>query len=258
MKKILIMLLSGLLLVPAFAQKSKKDIVYLKTGAIIRGQLLTYDLATVKINSDGNLWVFNPSEVDSVSWSSKKISRFSKLKVDVGQAKNYFFETSMGVLVGNSGNQQKAPFSFMTSFNYRVMDRLHVGAGVGAEFMDESYMPAFGQIQYKFRDTKFTPFVNLQAGYVVPLENGNHQNYTNYYPSYSNYYPGPQTSDKLTAEGGFMINPSVGFQSFPSENFGWFFSFGYRYHQLNYSGDKGYKLETNFSRLSLRIGFIFN
>jgi len=258
MKKTLIIFLCCILIVPAFAQKSRKDVVYLKTGAIIRGQLLIYDLSTVKINSDGNLWVFNPSEVDSVSWSHKKVSRFSKTKVDVDKERNYFFDTSMGVLIGNSGNQQKAPFSFMASFNYRLVDQLHVGAGLGAEFMDESYMPVFGQIQYKFRDTKFTPFVNLQAGYMVPLENGNHQNYTNYYPLSSSYYPGLQTSEKLNAEGGFMINPSVGFQSFPSENFGWFFSFGYRYHQLNYSGDNGYKLETNFSRLSLKIGFIFN
>lgn len=258
MKKILILSIALLLLVTAFSQKSKKDAVYLKTGAIIRGQLLIYDLATVKINSDGNLWVFKPSEVDSVSWSPKNVSRFSKSKVDVGPPKNYFFETSMGVLVGNSGNQQKAPFSFMTSFNYRVMDRFHIGAGLGAEFMSESYMPVFGQIQYKFRDTKFTPFVNLQAGYMVPLENGNQQNYTVYIPSYSNYYNGTQTSNKLITEGGYMINPSIGFQSFPSENFGWFFSFGYRHHQLNYSGDSGYKLETNFSRLSLKIGFIFN
>src|SRR5664280_857431 len=188
MKKILILSIALLLLDPAFGQKSKKDVVYLKTGAIIRGQLLTFDLATVKINSDGNLWVFKPSEVDSVSWSSKKVSRFSKSKVDVGKARNYFFDTSMGVLVGNSGNQQKAPFSFMTSFNYRVLDQLHIGAGLGAEFLDESYMPVFGQIQYKLRDTKFTPFVNLQAGYMVPLEDGNHQNYTNYSPSFSNYY----------------------------------------------------------------------
>jgi hypothetical protein len=54
-----------------------------------------------------------------------------------------------------------------------------------------------------------------------------------------------------------MVNPSLGFQRFYSNNYGWFFSFGYRYHQLNYSGENEYKLETNFSRLSLKIGFIF-
>jgi len=85
MKKILNLFIALILLVPAFGQKSKKDVVYLKTGAVIRGQLLTYDLATVKINSDGNLWVFQPSEVDSVSWNSKKVSRSSKSTDELGQ-----------------------------------------------------------------------------------------------------------------------------------------------------------------------------
>ena len=260
MKKILNLFIALILLVPAFGQKSKKDVVYLKTGAVIRGQLLTYDLATVKINSDGNLWVFQPSEVDSVSWNSKKVSRSSKSTDEFGLAKNYFFDTSMGVLVGNSGNAQKAPFSFMTSANFKVLDKLYVGAGLGAEFLDETYMPAFAQIQYKFRNTRFTPFINLQFGYMVPLEDSNNQNYTNYYPPYSDYYPGGQTqaSGKLKTEGGIVINPSIGFQRFTSENLGWFFSFGYRYHQLNYSGDNAYKLEENYSRLSLKIGVIFN
>ena len=251
MKKTLIIFLSVIFFVSAYAQKSKNDKVYLKSGGIIKGQLLTHDAEIVKINSAGNEWVFKNDEVDS-------ISKYSGSRHDAGQSKDYFFDTSMGVLVGNSGNSQSAPFSFMASANYRIIDKLYLGAGLGAEFFDESYMPVFGQLQYKLRDTKFTPFLNLQAGYQVALEDGNRQQYSTYYPDYSSYYPGPQTSQKLNAEGGFMINPSIGFQRFSSENFGWFFSFGFRHHQLNYSGDNGYKLETNFSRLSLKIGFIFN
>ena len=253
MKKILMLLIVLVILTPAFAQKNKKDVVYLKSGAVIKGQLLTNDLATVKINSDGNLWVFLPSEVDSVS-------RALKNKPDTVLDKNYFFDTSMGVLVGNSGNAQNAPFSFMTSANFKVFDKLYAGAGLGVEFFDESYMPAFAQFQYKFRNTRFTPFVNLQLGYMVPLEDSKNQYNNYYYPSYSDFYPGgqPQTNGKLKTEGGYMINPSLGFQRFTSENFGWFFAFGYRYHQLNYSGNNDYKLEENYSRLSLKIGVIFN
>lgn len=252
MKKLLIMLLAGLSLIPAFAQKGKKDLVYLKSGGVIRGQLILNDLEKVKINSAGNEWVFNAADVDSVS-------TYSKPSYQPGLTPKYFFDTSMGVLLGNSGNNQSAPFSFMTSFNYKVVDKLYVGAGLGAEFFDESYMPVFGQVQYKFRASKFTPFFNLQVGYQVAIEDGNREHYSNYTPlSSSSYYPYPQTSGKLDAEGGLLLNPSFGFQNSTSENFGWFFSFGYRHHQLNYSGDNGYKLETNFSRLSLKIGFIFN
>lgn len=254
MKKILLFILTGMFLFPAYSQISRKAVVYLKSGAVIKGKLLINDDQRVKINSAGNEWVFKAAEVDSVIANAKS-------KREHGLTQNYFFDTSMGVLLGNSGNNQSAPFSFTSSLNYRVIDNIYLGAGLGTEFFDESYMPVFGQLQYKFRDTKFTPFFNLQAGYEIALEDGNRQHYSDLYNPVSSayvYYPYPNNNEKLDAEGGLMINPSVGFQRFTSDNFGWFFSFGFRYHQLNYTGDKGYKLETNFSRLSLKIGFIFN
>lgn len=250
MKKNLIIFLALLFFAPVFGQKNKKDIVFLKSGGIIKGQLITHDAENVKINSAGNEWVFKNTEVDS-------ISRYKAADSETGVKRNYFFDTSMGVLVGNSRNAQSAPFSFMSSVNFRINGNLYAGGGLGAEFFEESYMPAFAQIQYKFRDTKFTPFVNLQVGYQVPLEDGNRGQLIAYDYS-SSYYPYPQPNSKLNAEGGYLISPTIGFQRFTSDNFGWFFSFGYRYHQLNYSGENGYKLETNFSRLSLKIGFIFN
>lgn len=252
MKKIPVTLLLLFSMFVVFAQNGKKDQVYLKSGSVIKGQLITYDAETVKINSAGNSWVFHAADVDSVVRHDKP-----KLKYESEKSMRYFFDTSLGVLIGNSANSHDAPFSFMTSMNYRLMEKLYLGAGLGADFLDETYMPSFGQIQYKFRGTRFTPFVNFQAGYMVPLEDGNHYQY-NYYPSYSSYYPGPQNNQKLNAEGGMFFNPSVGFQFFSSENFGWFFSFGYRHHQLNFSGENAYKLESNYSRLSLKIGFIFN
>lgn len=253
MKKIPIILLLLFSMLMVFAQNGKKDMVYLKSGSVIKGDLITYDAEMVKISSAGNSWVFNVADVDSVKRYEKK----AKVKFETGKSMNYFFDTSLGVLIGNSANSHDAPFSFMTSMNYRLMDKLYLGAGLGADFLEESYMPSFGQIQYKFRDTRFTPFVNVQVGYMVPLEDGNHYQNT-YYPSYSSYYPGPQNNQKLNTEGGMFFNPSIGFQFFSSENFGWFFSFGYRHHQLNYSGENAYKLESNYSRLSLKIGFIFN
>jgi len=250
MKKILLFTLVQMLIIGAYGQKNKKDMVYLKTGAIIKGQILTNDLNAIKINSDGNLWVFKPSEVDSVSISVKSSS-------ESGIPKKYFFDSSIGVLVGNSENEQNAPFSFMSAVNFKLIHQFYAGAGLGVEFFSESYMPAYAQFQYKFRNTRFTPFVNLQTGYLIPLEDGPSQN-NYYYPAYSSYYPWPQTSGNLNTQGGFMINPSFGFQRFSSDNFAWFFSFGYRFHKLNYSGENEYKLEENYSRLSLKIGVIFN
>lgn len=253
MNKLIVLLFIGLLAFPVFAQKSKKDVVYLKSGGIIRGQIVTHDMDQVKINSAGNQWVFKAADVDSVS-------RYIKNQPEADVSLRYFFDATGGVLVGNSGNSQKAPFSYSNSFNYRLMDKLYAGVGLGVDFLDETYMPAFAQIQYKFRNTKFTPFVNLQAGYEIPLEKKSRKNFNNYYATSDYYYysPGYQYNEKLDNEGGFVINPSLGFMRMTSDNFGWFFTFGYRYHKLNYSGKNEYKLETNYSRLSLKIGFIFN
>ena len=248
MKKILILLLSCLFLASASAQIGKRDVVYLKSGRVIKGHLKANDPKLVKINSGGYEWVFKPADVDS-------ISKYVKVRKETGPTQYYYFDSSMGVLVGNSGNSQSAPFSFMSSVNFMIDRKWSAGAGFGAEFLDESYMPAFAQVRYKFRDTKFTPFINFQLGYQIPLEEGNRY-YNNY--SSSSYWPNPQTNSKLNAEGGYLINPSIGFQWLTTDNFGWFFSFGYRHHQLNYSGDNDYNIETNFSRLSLKIGFIFN
>lgn len=257
MNKMLILLLSLLLVFPAFAQNNRKDMVYLKSGGIIKGQLITQDSEIVKISSAGNEWVFKNEEVDSVARFSR-VSRAINHPGDVQSYKQgFFFDTSMGALIGNSSNAQEAPFSFMTSMNVRLVSNVYLGVGAGAEFLQETYMPAFGQLQIRFRDSKFTPFINLQAGYQLPLEDA--KTYAPmYYSSSSFIWPYPQPTHKLEAEGGYLINPSLGFQRFTSTNFGWFFSFGYRYHELNYKGDSGYSLETNLSRLSLKIGFIFN
>lgn len=246
MKRSIILLLSCLLLVPAYAQKSRKDQVFLKSGAVIKGQLITHDAEIVKINSEGNEWVFKNADVDSISKFKRGVRR------EGSTPQGFFFDTSMGVLVGNSGNSQKDPFSFMTSLNFRIIRNVYLGAGLGAEFLQETYMPAFGQLQWRFRESSTTPFFNLQVGYQLPLEDVRSSQMV-----YYDYYPYTPTSSKIHADGGYLVNPSFGFQHFSSENLGWFFSFGYRYHQLNYSGDNHYKLETNFSRLSLKIGFIF-
>lgn len=246
MKKIFALIVASLFLAHAFGQKTKSDVVYLKSGAIIKGQLITYDAETVKINSAGNLWVYKVSDVDSVS-------RYKKPDHEKIPGSNYFFDVSAGVLKGNPDNSQSAPFSFTTSVNFKISGKMYIGGGIGAEFMEETYMPAFVQFQYRFRESRFTPLFNLQAGYEIPIEE------TKQTPPYYYYYDisYPQFDEKLDTQGGFLINPSFGFQQTVSENFGWFFSFGYRYHQLNYSGSNSYKLDKNYSRLSLKIGFTF-
>jgi hypothetical protein len=236
-----------------FAQH-QPDRVYLHSGSVVSGSLVSMNSKFVKIRSGNALLVYNLSLVDSIS-KAKRIRSQEQLLAD----KKYFFTTEAGVLAGNSNNEHSAPFSFMSAFNYNIYSGFSAGAGIGIEFYDESYVPVFGQLKYRFRHTDFSPMVSCQAGYLLPVEETNKQSYTYYdYRPWSSSIYYPPNSSKLDADGGFFINPAVGFEHRIHSGLGWYAAFGYRFHTLNYSGTNSYKLEEEYNRFSLKVGIIFN
>jgi len=248
MKKAAFFLILLAIVFTSHGQRKGKEFLYLKNGTIIKGRIVHQDLELVKLLSGENLFVFKSNEIDSISQGKFEIDK-PGIKTD------YFFDCSVGVIAGSSGNDKDAPFVFNASFNYRFLKQCYAGAGLGVEFWNESYLPLSVNVQYLLRDTRFTPFVSLQGGYLIALGDAAISN--PYYYSYSSYWPNPNDSE-LDAEGGIMINPSFGIRNMVNPNFGWSFSFGYRYHQLNYSGEKDYSTEYNFNRLTLKVGIIFN
>lgn len=248
MKQALFLLILFAFVFNSYGQRKGKEFLYLKNGTIIKGRVVHQDSELVKLLSGDNLFVYKSNEIDSISQGKFEIDNRS-FKAD------YFFDCSVGIVAGSSGNDKDAPFVFNASFNYRFINRCYAGAGLGVEFWNESYMPLTVNFQYLLRDTHFTPFVSLQGGYLIALGDAVMSN--PYYYSYSSVWPNPNSST-LDANGGVVINPSFGIRSMVNQNFGWSFSFGYRYHQLNYSGEKDYSTEYNFNRLTLKVGIIFN
>ena len=250
MKKITILLLFLFVISGSFAQKNKKEVIYLKNGSIIKGERVRVDDDKVVIRTNRNTWVFNDSEIDTVT------SKFIPGTLEYDN-KSYFVKTTFGVLAGSSNNTKSTPFSFDASFNYSFFPQLYAGLGLGVDLLEESYMPAFLNLEYHFRESRFTPFLGLQAGYLIPLD-GDIHTYGNYYyyPLSSSYYPYSQQA--LSSKGGMMFNPSFGFLSQINENLGLVFSFGYRFQQVTFKGDDHYQLEREYNRLSIRLGIIFN
>lgn len=260
MKKFLILLLSFISLLvlilaggTAFAQQSGKQEIYLKSGAVIKGRLVQIDEQNVIVQANRRTWFFKQSEIDTV------MSPLLILKEPfVGEAR-WFAECSLGVLLGSSVNEKKAPFSGDVSANLRILPGTYAGLGAGLDLYAESYLPVFVNLQYHFRNTAVTPFVGFKGGYLFALDGDVTSNgiiYTsdtydyNFIPNY--YY------QKLDNKGGIMLNPSVGFVNHLSPHLGWSLSLGYRYCQTTFKGENSYKLETNYNRLSIRLGIIFN
>jgi len=244
MKNVFVSLVLVLFASSVFGQNRLTSYVYFKNGNILKGLVVHNDLQSLKLLSGKNLLVFDKNEIDSVSGSR------IRYKQNIPVHTNYFFTSSGTVIAGDSGNDKDAPFAFSASFDYRVIDKFYAGAGLGVEFWNESYMPVFCDLQYFFRSSVFTPFLNLQTGYLIPL--GEPDETVSYY--LDDYW---QSAD-LDANGGFFINPAFGFRSMINNNFGWSFSFGYRFHRFNYSDGQDYSRENNFNRLTLRLGLIFN
>ena len=252
MKKIALLVVLLLFVCGAFAQKQKKEVIYLKNGSVIKGQLVQVDDEKVVVHSAQNTWVFRQSEIDTVAskWLATPHEPVSKA---------WFFKTSLGLLPGGSDNTKETPFSFDASLNARLFAGLYAGLGAGIDFLEESYLPVFMNLEYQFRRSRFTPFVGVQGGYLLPVDGEvNMQNGYYYYDfmPYSSYWPYPQQT--LDNKGGLMLNPSFGFVSHINPNPGISLAFGYRFSQVTFKGENSYELETNYNRLSVRLGILFN
>lgn len=255
MKKLSLLFLALTMAFAVFAQ-SEKGFVYLKNGSVLKGKYsYSEDLSQIKIKSDGNLWIFEYAEIDSVVSKHSANKNMNSVNTD----SKLFFHTEIGVLLGNDDNSQTAPFTFSTSVNYLISEKIAAGLGLGVELLDETYMPVYANFEYKFRNSKSTPFVFVRAGYQVPLED-TRKVYNDYYysPWSSSYYPGDYSQQELENKGGFLINPGIGYQRMYSSSFGMTVTFGYQHHRLHYEGEKEYALDVDYNRLTIKLGIIFN
>ncbi|HKJ42956.1 MAG TPA: hypothetical protein VKA27_12760 [Sunxiuqinia sp.] len=250
MKKAIFLLALLFPLISCYAQKHKKETIYLKNGSVLKGRSVRIDDDRMVVRSGRNIWVLNDSQIDTVA--PKSLSKSLVFTSPV-----YFLKTTVGVLAGSSINEQKTPFSFDASFNYRLSPQFYTGLGLGVDLFEESYLPVFLKAEYRLRDTRFSPFASVKGGYMIPLDQKiRTQTYYDIAP-YISYWP-QNYQETLDNKGGVMFNPEFGFVNFFSNNMGMSLAFGYRFHQSNFEGEKHYKLEKNYNRLSIRLGILFN
>lgn len=255
MKKLWLFVLVTLLTFPVIAQ-SQKGNVYLKNGTVLKGKFtFSNDLEKLKVESSGNIWVFNSSEIDSIAYNK---TEKRKVREDKDLDTPLFFRTEMGLLIGNSENSQSAPFSLSGSMNYEITSNIAVGGGLGVEFLKETYMPVFFNFEYKLRDTYSTPYFFIKAGYQVAIDESQAvYNYYDYQP-WSSIAPWPNHyNENLDAKGGIMVNPGIGYQRMFSSGFGLSFAFGYQFHRLHFTGENDYGLDIDYNRLTVKLGIIF-
>ncbi len=253
MRKFLLVILGVMLFLPVFSQK-ERGYVYLKNGTILRGKYQMDSAGKVTIESAGNVWVFHPEEVDRVVPRDHLKSSEGGV---TGSVFPLFFRTELGFLLGNPDNSQPAPFTLTGMVNYRLNSHFSGGAGLGAEFLKETYMPLFFNFEYALKSSLVSPYLFMKAGYMIPLEESR-EVYHEVWPTWNSFWPGPAHANQtLDPEGGVLANAGIGYSVMFSSGFGMSLAFGYQFHRLGYSGGKDYRLEIDYNRLTMKLGFIF-
>jgi hypothetical protein len=258
--KTLATLLLVLLTIVATAQRKPINTVYFKNGSVIKGRIIE-DKPGEKIRietADKSIWVFNSSDVDKIE-IPKQVS--TPLDIDFNLKKGVFTQLQLELMPSKKQSSEGTVPALLGVVGYQVNKQFSAGVGAGIEAFHISMMPVFADVRYYFLNDRFTPFINLKAGYAFPLENQKDYN----------------RNVNLNSKGGLMGGIELGYIKSLSNDTKFTFSLGYRHQELlqkglmdqyNYNivgpvptGGNTYqvdrKIDTNFNRIVITIGFRF-
>lgn len=235
-----------LLIVSSLAAQKGKVYVQLKNGSVLNGKLIEPTSGeNIHLQSKSNIYVISKEKVDTI------VDNKYKLHADVVYVP-WFIKAEYGIMFGNSDSEEDKISFFHGLASYEVHKNIYCGLGAGIEYYQQrSYVPLFSNFEYRFRDTKFSPYLFLKAGYLIPAEKKKVSSV------YDSVKPGNMHPKYLNASGGVLLSPGIGVSQMFGPNFGMSLSAAYRYHEINYSGKEEYELEQRYNRFVLTLGVIF-
>ena len=220
------------------------DHVYLKSGSVIRGNILEIEpVDHLKIEDMcGNIWYYKITEVEKITSEPFEFGKGKDQKT-IGFDEGFVNMTSIGFLVGSSYNAQVAPFSLLMVNGYRVPNGFFAGIGTGIEFFSSSYMPFFLDLRYDLIGTDVVPYVVAKGGWGVPLSSDREEYDITY--EYS---------------GGPLFGAGVGLKIRTRNHFAWDIELLYRYQETSYKeiydwNNQEYDYTDVFNRIEIRLGF---
>lgn len=180
MKKYILLLTITALALATQAQKTTQDVVYLKNGSILKGNLTSTQPVKLEM-AGGSLWVFQPEEVDSLGKEKVTQAKLREIRSNYFRRNHGFMNmTEAGMIFSmdftqptqnNWGYQNNTPdigISVHTVNGYRVWPYLYIGAGMGIDQYfkyNQTFSPFYLRVQSEFLKNKVTPYVFADAGY---------------------------------------------------------------------------------------------
>ena len=214
----------------AQAEPGREDVVYLKDGGILRGEIIemTHGESLKILTAGRNVFVVMMEEVE-------KIAREPDGKARSG----YMNQTGMDLLYGNGHTTGR----FRMVNGYWLTPRFSAGLGVGlTPYADPlNLAPLFLDMNFRFLQARTTPYAGLRAGYSFSLATDN--------------------SNIRDHHGGFMINPSAGLVFDTLSGFGWFLNVGYNLEHAGYTrlswDNRAGRTDITYRRIQFGFGLEF-
>ncbi|MCX6198902.1 MAG: hypothetical protein NTY88_06730 [Bacteroidetes bacterium] len=252
----------------AFAQSNSEDVVYLKSGSVLRGKIQPNNTNTsTQIELlGGSVFVFKQEEIDSVK---KECSLKNKLR---GIRNNYFRRergfrnmTEFGIIYGvdlkkenpqpyyyyynNNIGEDDFGLSLHTVNGYQVWPYLYLGAGVGIDRLisyKQTFSPFYLRLASEFLKKKVTPYVFCDVGYSVMWKKKSDEYYS--YQNKGGLYVSCGGGLRIYTQSRASIVLSVAYKRNNSETKWWY---------TQYNDGTTYDIKRTYQRLVVNVGVTF-
>ncbi|WP_448519546.1 hypothetical protein [Rhodoflexus sp.] len=162
----------------ARAQSIYQDVIYLKNGGVVRGEIMRIENGVLHIRTNGESITEIPmTDVKrltkqprtSVDTDSIKQRVFKSEGVAVFQEIGYGYSTGLLRTSRGSFNYQSRSYTFLAGVGVYMADYvlLGIGTGYGQLAPDRRIIPIFGEVRTHFSRKQFSPYLLMRGGYAV-------------------------------------------------------------------------------------------
>lgn len=245
------------------AQGTIQDVVYLKNGSILRGNLTERSDARIKIElQGGSVFVFTPQEVDSVKKENVLKERVRAIKEEYFRRDRGFRHiTEMSIIYGTNlkntpnnyyyynNNGDDFGLSLHTVNGYQAWPYLFAGAGLGIDryiSFKQTFSPFYLRLASEFLKKKVTPYVFGDIGYAVMWKQKAAEGYS-YLKNKGGLYASAGGGIRIYTRSLASVLLSVSYRRTQSET-------NYAY---NYDTNVAYHVARTYQRIAFNIGVTF-
>ena len=236
---------------PEMQSQIFEDVVYLKNGSIIRGQVIEQKMGEyIKIKIvGGSIFVYKTEEVDKIEKEEKE-TVFNKyvprrMRPKIYKEKGVIAHLKLGFMPGvNTGGWAVLGVNAHGLLGYHLNPNWMVGIGMGIDgYFPEALTPIYLEGRYYLKQSSLSPYARLAAGYASAIPNW-------------------QT---VSANGGIYLNPGVGVRFGSRSKVHFTFDFGLKLQKAYYVtrtwnwdwNGNGEELENELDILFRRTDFSF-